>query len=81
MLLGLEVELKRYIRNRMWFGYWFSYRWQSWRDHGDELLTRDDGTWQVDHRHHWTPMILVFDTFETLDDSQLSQWALRYDRI
>ena len=70
----LQIEFKRFIKNRMWFGYWFSYSWSF--DESDDIHI---GIWQRDPRHHWTPMILVFNTF--VENTNISPWGRRYDTV
>ncbi len=77
----INIDFDRFIKNRMWFGHWFSYSWGFDQPMVSESI--DSGKWQHDPRHAWTPVILVANTFGIagVDVAKLSDWALRYDKI
>ena len=64
----IRVDIRRYIMNRMWFGWWFAYSGN----------TSGHGKWQRDHRYTRVSMILVNNTFTP---GQRSRWSLLYEDI
>ena len=66
----ITIDIEKFIKNRMWFGWWFSYR--------SDANLRPDGTWQRDRNHHRVPIILVSDI---IGSDKTTSWALLYDDV
>ncbi len=60
-LLMIKIDIQRYIKNRMWFGWWYCYHYVHAVEE-PELMARK-GKWQRDYRYHNTPLILVRKTY------------------
>lgn len=54
----IKLDIQRYIKNRMWFGWWYCYRYVLPHE-----ASSTDGRWHRDRRYHFTPVILVRKTY------------------
>ena len=71
----IKIDFAKFIYNRMWFGWWYSYSWHP-------LAVAQGfhpGTWQRDYRYTICPIVLVSDTFEF--ENPASEWSKMYGDI
>lgn len=73
----IEVEIRRFIYNRMWFGFWFSYEFMNERENLLLCKEKGYGSWKRDSKHRRVPMILITDTFSSRTDG--TGWSNLYD--
>lgn len=67
----IKLDIQRYIRNRMWFGWWYY-------PHKSQGSTTTWPNWQRDLRYRHTAVILVRKTYDSKGRSGLNKY---YDKV